>query len=142
MANVNDVEANALIRKAAEKLKEAKIEKPSYVGFVKSGASRERVPQQEDFWYIRCASLLRQVYLNGPIGISRLRTRYGSRKEHWVRRHHHYKAGGSMIKDAFDALEKLGYVKKTNAGRVITDSGRSFLDKISNEIAKGEKVGQ
>ncbi|MGC8662702.1 MAG: 30S ribosomal protein S19e [Candidatus Micrarchaeia archaeon] len=140
MANVNDVDANALIKKTAEKLKEAKISKPSYVGFVKSGAGKDRVPQQNDFWYIRCASLLRQVYLNGPIGISRLRTRYGSRKEHLVRRHHHYKAGGSMIKDVFDVLEKLGYVKKTTAGREITEAGKSFLDKLSNEIVKGGKV--
>lgn len=141
MANVKDVEANALIKKVAEKLKEANIQKPDYIDFVKSGAGRDRVPQQEDFWYIRCASILRQVYLNGPIGVSKLRTRYGNRKEHGVRRHHHYKAGGSIIKDAFDALEKLGYIKKTNAGRIITDSGRSFIDKISNEIAKGEKSG-
>jgi len=137
MVNVKDVEAEALIMKTAEKLKEAGIAKPTYVDFVKSGAGRDRVPQQKDFWYIRCASLLRQIYLNGPIGVSRLRTRYGNRKEHGVRRHHHYKAGGSIIKDALAALEKLGYVKKGKEGREITNAGRSFLDKISNEIAKG-----
>ena len=137
MASVKDVEANVLIKKTAEKLKELGITKPAYVDFVKSGAGRDRVPQQSDFWYIRCASLLRQVYLNGPIGVSRLRTRYGNRKEHGVRRHHHYKAGGSIIRDALNALEKLGYVKKGKSGREITSAGRSFLDKISNEIIKG-----
>ncbi|MGC8710306.1 MAG: 30S ribosomal protein S19e [Candidatus Micrarchaeia archaeon] len=138
MANVTDVESDVLIGKAAEKLKAAGIAKPSYIDFVKSGPSRERVPLQEDFWYIRCASILRQVYLNGPIGVSKLRIKYGSRKIHSVNRHHRYKAGGSIIRDAFDALEKLGYIKKTKTGRVITDSGKSFLDKISNEISKGE----
>lgn len=138
MANVTDVESDVLIVKAAEKLKEAGIAKPAYIDFVKSGPSRERVPSQKDFWYIRCASILRQVYLNGPIGVSKLRTKYGSKKMHTVSRHHQHKAGGSIIKDAFDALEKLGYIKKAKTGRVITDSGRSFLDKISNDIAKGE----
>jgi len=138
MANVTDVESDVLIGKVAEKLKEAGIAKPGYIDFVKSGPSRERVPSQADFWYVRCASILRQVYLKGPIGVSKLRTKYGSRKIHAVNRHHQYKAGGSIIKDAFDALEKLGYIKKAKAGRVITDTGRSFLDKISNEIAKGE----
>ena len=136
MANVYNVDGSALIKKTAEKLKEQGIAKPKYVGFVKSGPSRERVPKDSDFWYIRCASLLRQVYVNGPVGISRLRTRYGTRKGHVVTRAHHMRSGGSMIKDAFDVLEKLNYVKKTPKGRVITPTGRSFLDKISNELIK------
>lgn len=134
MANINEVDSSALINAASAKLKEAGIQKPSYVGFTKTGPGKERVPQDENFWYIRCASILRQVYLNGPIGVSRLRTYYGSKKEHVVRRHHHYRSGGSIIKDAFDALEKAGYIKKGKKGRIITPSGRAFLDKISNDI--------
>ncbi len=136
MANVYNVDGSALIKKTAEKLKEQGIAKPKYVGFVKSGPSRERVPKDSDFWYVRCASLLRQIYINGPVGISRLRTRYGTRKAHVVTRQHHMRSGGSMIKDAFDVLEKLNYIKKTPKGRVITPAGRSFLDKISNELIK------
>ncbi|MCL5675205.1 MAG: 30S ribosomal protein S19e [Candidatus Marsarchaeota archaeon] len=136
MANVLEVDSSMLIQKAAEKLAEAKVSKPQYVDFVKSGAGKERTPQDQMFWYIRCASVLRQAYVNGPIGISRLRTRYGTRKKHSVRRHHHMRAGGSIIKDAFDGLEKLGYVKKTKKGRAITQAGRSFLDKVANEVLK------
>ncbi len=136
MANVLEADSSTLIRKAAEKLSDAKIPKPVYVDFVKSGAGKERTPQDPMFWYIRCASILRQAYVNGPIGVSRLRTRYGTRKRHTVGRHHHMRAGGSMIKDAFDALEKAGYVKKTKKGRAITQSGKSFLDKVANEVLK------
>ncbi|MEM0094404.1 MAG: 30S ribosomal protein S19e [Candidatus Micrarchaeaceae archaeon] len=137
MSTINDVDPGTLIKLASSKLKEMGIAKPYYVNIVKSGAGKERVPAGEDFWYVRCASILRQVYLNGPIGVSRLATRYGGRKRHTTSRHHHRKAGRSMIKDAFDALEKLNYVKKTPKGRVITPSGMSFLDKLSSEIAKG-----
>lgn len=137
MSNVFEVDANSLIERTASKLKESKMEKPEYVGFVKTGPSKDRVPQSEDFWYVRCASILRQVYINGPIGVSKLRTRYGGRKKHKVSKHHHARAGGSMIKDAFDALEKQGYIKKAKTGRVISPQGKSFLDKLSNEISKG-----
>lgn len=137
MANVFEVDANTLIEKTATKLKTDKIAKPAYIDFVKSGPSKDRVPQSEDFWYIRCASILRQVYINGPIGVSKLRTRYGGRKGHRVRPHYHMRAGGSMIKDAFDALEKQGYIKKAKVGRVIAPKGKSLLDKISNEIIRG-----
>ncbi len=137
MANVLEVEAQKIIDLAAGKLKESGIAKPKYVDYVKTGPGKERVPESGDFFYTRCASILRQVYLNGPIGVSKLRTKYGSKRAHWVKRHHHYRAGGSVIKDAFDALEKKGYIKSTKEGRVITPGGKSLLDKLSNEINKG-----
>ena len=137
MANVYEVDSGKLIASAALKLKEKGIAKPGYVDYVKTGPSRERIPQSKDFWYVRCSSVLRQVYINGPLGVSSLRTRYGSKKGHVVSRHHHYRAGGSMITDALNALEKAGYVKKGKQGREITASGRSFLDKAANEILRG-----
>ncbi len=139
MANVYDVDATELVKLAAEKLK-GKIKRPEYIDYVKSGASKERTPEDPDFWYMRTASILRQIYVNGPIGVSKLRTRYGSRKEHVVHRHHHMKAGGSIISDAFTELESLKYIKKTKSGRVITPEGKSFMDKISNELS-GYKSG-
>jgi small subunit ribosomal protein S19e len=136
MANIYDVKAVDVVKIAAERLKE-KIKKPSYVDYVKSGANKERVPADPDFFYVRSASILRQVYVNGPIGVSKLRTRYGSRQEHVVHRRHHVKSGGSVIRDALQGLEKAGYVKQSTTarkGRIITPQGRSFLDKIAKEL--------
>ncbi len=133
MANVYEVKSPELIRIASQKLK-GMIKKPDYINYVKSGANRERPPMDPDFYFVRSASILRQVYLNGPVGVSTLRTRYGSRKEHVVHRRHHVMAGGSIIRDSLDALEMLKLVKRTKKGRVITPEGKSFLDKISNEI--------
>ncbi|MDE1865425.1 MAG: 30S ribosomal protein S19e [Candidatus Micrarchaeota archaeon] len=139
MSNVYEVKSADLVRIASQRLKE-KMKKPTYVDYVKSGPSKERVPQDRDFWFTRSASILRQVYLNGPIGVSKLRTRYGSRKDHVVHRHHHMKAGGSIIRDALIELERLKLVQNTKEGRVITPQGRSFLDKIANEL-KGARSG-
>jgi len=73
MVTVYDVDANKLIEKAAEKLKGMKIKKPAFVGIVKSGAHAERPPDQDDFWYFRCASILRQVDVNSTVGTNKLR---------------------------------------------------------------------
>jgi small subunit ribosomal protein S19e len=134
MANVYEVNPQELVKAAAAKLKEVIKEPPEYVHFVKSGVSRERPPQDADFWYMRSASVLRQVYLNGPIGVSRLRVRYGSKKEHVVHRKHFMRAGGSIISDSLKALEDAGLVKKDQKGRTITPKGKSFLDKLSNSV--------
>ncbi len=136
MSNIKEVDSSKLVSKTAEKLKGMDIKKPEYIDYVKSGAGKERVPSDPNFWYMRCASILRQTYLKGPIGVSKLRIRYGTRQRHLVHKHHTIKSGGSNIKDAFDALEKLGYVKKSKSGRILTQKGRSFLDKTAGEVLK------
>ena len=135
MPNIYDIKSSELVQAAAEKLKD-KIKKPGYIDYVKSGAGRERPPESPDFWYMRSASILRQVYLNGPIGVSRLTTRYGNRKRHLVGKKHHAQASGSIIRDSFAELEGIEYVKRTKGGRTITPAGKSFLDKIAKEIAE------
>jgi small subunit ribosomal protein S19e len=137
MTNVYDVKASDLVNAAASKLK-GMMKKPDYLNYVKSGADKERTPADPDFWYVRNASILRQIYLNGPIGISRLRTRYGGRKQHVIHAQHHRKAGGSIISDSFKELEALKFIKKTKEGRVITPTGKSFLDKISSDLARAK----
>jgi small subunit ribosomal protein S19e len=135
MPNVYDVDPSALVNAAAIKLKDG-LKKPDYINYVKSGAGRERQPADPDFWYVRGASILRQVYLNGPVGVSALKTRYGNRKRHKVTKHHHAKASGSIIRDELQQLEKLNYIKLVKGGRIITPAGKSFLDKIAKEISQ------
>ena len=132
MKTVFDVSANKLIADAAEKLKGMpELKPPQWIGLVKSGAHKERAPQQPDFWYLRCASLLRQVYINGPVGVSIFRRHYGGAKGHTVQRSHKTKAGGNVIRKALQALEKGGFVEKKKEGRVVTGKGKSFLDRIA-----------
>ncbi len=133
MVTVYDVEANKLIEKAAEKLKGMKIAKPDFVGMVKSGAHAERPPQQENFWYIRCASILRQAYINEGIGISKLRRHYGGRKRRGLRPERHVPAGGSTIRKAMQELEKAGLLIKEKNGRILSPKGRKFLDMAAKE---------
>jgi small subunit ribosomal protein S19e len=136
MVTVYDVDPNMLIEHAAKKLKAMGIEKPAFVGMVKSGSHTERPPEQEDFWYIRCASLLRQTYVKNVIGVNRLRRHYGGRKSRGVKPAHHRDAGGAIIRKALQILEKHGFLVKTNRGRSLTPKGRSFLDNTAKEIAK------
>ena len=112
-----DVEPNRLIVRTAEKLKAMKIPKPAFVGMVKSGAHASRPPQQEDFWYLRCASVLRQIYVNDGVGTKKLRRHYGGRKRRGVKPGRHMPAGGSTIRKAIQELEKAGLLLKGKTGR-------------------------
>src|SRR3712207_7161429 len=50
------------------------------------------------WWYTRSASLLRKVYIHGPIGISDLKSMYGGRKRIGYNLDHHKDAGGAIIR--------------------------------------------
>ncbi|MHA1268815.1 MAG: 30S ribosomal protein S19e [Candidatus Helarchaeota archaeon] len=138
MTTVYDVPARLIIEKLAEVLKEyEEIKPPSWANYVKTGSHRERAPDKpaEVWWYIRCASLLRKLYIKGSIGINRLRIIYGGRKNRGSKPYHFRKAGGAIIRNALHQLEDAGLVEVINReGRVLTSKGVSLLDRIAHQI--------
>lgn len=139
MTTVHDVPADVLIERVASYFKAnvSGIRPPEWSAHVKTGSHVERPPQNPDWWYIRCASLLRKLYLNGPIGISRLRKMYGGRKRRGTSPAHFRRAGGSIIRNALQQLEATGLAtKKDREGRVLTPEGTSLLDSMAAQIKK------
>ncbi|MEW6329101.1 MAG: 30S ribosomal protein S19e [Candidatus Micrarchaeota archaeon] len=136
MTTVYDVPAGKLIKRASEKLKEIpELVPPSWAAYSKTGSHNIRAPESPDFWYVRCASLLRSVYVKSPTGVGRLRTKYGGRKKRGGRPEHHADGGGSAIRKALQQLEKAGLMEqKKKKGRFISAKGRSFLDSIAKEV--------
>ncbi len=137
MTTIYDVPASALINKAAQQLKnEEHISPPDWSAYVKTGVHKEMSPSSEDWWYVRCASILRRIYIDGPVGVSRLRSFYGGSVNRGSQPERFLKGSGSIIREALQQLEKLGYVKKMKGGKVISPRGQSFLDNIANEVKK------
>jgi len=139
LTTIYDVPADVLINRVATYFKNnvEAIRPPEWAAYVKTGSHVERVPQNLAWWYTRCASLLRKLYLNESIGVSRLRKEYGGRKRRGSKPAHFRKAGGSIIRHALQQLEAAGLVaKKDKAGRTMTPQGRSFLDAMATQIKK------
>jgi small subunit ribosomal protein S19e len=104
---------------------------------VKTGSHVEKQPQDPDWWYTRCASVLRKVYVHGPIGAEELRADYGGRSGSVVRREHAVKAGGSIVRKALQQLEAAGLVESAKPqGRRVTREGRKLLQELAEEISK------
>ena len=133
--------------KLAEALKQIpEIEIPKWAYFVKSGMAKERAPADEDFWYKRAASILRQLYLRGVVGVGKFRTRYGSRKRRGGRPDEFRKASGKIIRVILQQAEKAGMVEKVakgkQFGRRLTQAGRDFLDSIEVKKVVEKKVAK
>lgn len=138
MVKAYDVPADKLIEKLAEVLKQdPNIKPPGWSKFAKTGSHAERVPLNRDWWYVRCGSLLRKVYLHGPIGLTDLKSDYGGWRQIGYNLAHHRDAGGSSIRKALQQLEAAGYILKVNgSGRMMTQEGMKRLDNLSKEIHK------
>lgn len=138
--SVYEIKAQEYNLKLAEALKKIpEFQEPEWAKFVKSGPAKERPIDDEDFWYKRAASVLRNIYKTGSIGVQRLRTKYGSKKNRGFKPEAFVKSSGKIIRTILQQADKAGFteiqkpvrgVRSKRAGRIITDKGRNFLEEI------------
>ena len=132
-----DLPASVLIDRLAKHLKEEvdEITPPAWTPFAKTGVHTQRPPTNPDWWFIRCASILRKIYVKGPIGIEKLRQKYGGRIDRGAKPEHARKGSGAIVRNALQQLQKAGLVKpQRTEGRIVTNEGRGLLDRLSTEL--------
>jgi len=135
MAKVYDVPADILVNRLSEILKKEDITVPEWTPFVKTGTHADKPPQNSDWWYVRCASILRKIYLHGPVSVNDLRSMYGGGRPVGYGAAHHKDASGAIIRNAIHALDKLGLVQNIEKkGRILSKQGTQKLDRLATEI--------
>ncbi len=123
---------NSVLAEALKKIPE--FSKPEWADFVKTSTHKSRPPFEEDFWYKRAASILRQIYIRKLVGVNRLRTRYGGRKKRGYKPEEFRKSGGKIIRTILQRAEKTGFLEKSKekkAGRQLTEKGRNFMEDLA-----------
>lgn len=142
VAGVKDVQAHAFTVELAKYLKmSGKITLPKYVDYAKTGVAKELAPYDPDWFYIRCASLARRVYVTPGTGVGAFRHAYSTRmRRKGVVPEHTSIAAGGIIRNCLQQLEGMGLVEKDpNGGRRISSSGRQALDRIATIAAKNQR---
>ncbi|MBN1280854.1 MAG: 30S ribosomal protein S19e [Candidatus Thermoplasmatota archaeon] len=136
MTTAYDVPAKDLIAALTKKLhEETAIVPPDWSKFVRTGVSKENPPETKDWWHIRCASILRKLYLQKSIGVERLRAEYGGSKNKGSKPNKAKQGSGAIVRHALQQLETAGYVTKMKGkGRMLTPKGVKVLDNTSYEV--------
>lgn len=135
-----EIPAQQFIENLAARLKAMdEFRMPDWAAFVKTGRAKLRPPEREDWWYVRAASILRSIYIRGVVGVSRLRTKYGSRKKRGSKPEKFYRGGGKIIRTILQQATKAGFVehiKEKYTGRRLTKKGKEFLEALATELKK------
>ena len=139
MVTPYDVDPGKLIEKLAEELKKIEsIVAPEWAKFVKTGAGKERPPVERDWWHTRAASVMRKVYLSGPIGVSKLRKEDSARKNRGHKPDRVYVGSENILRKILQQLEKaelLKYVEKgVHKGRIVTGKGEKLLNQAAKNL--------
>jgi small subunit ribosomal protein S19e len=136
MTTVYDVPAKEFIDEVAKQLeKQDAISLPDSNMYSKTSVARENGPEPENWWYLRCASILRKIYMENTIGTQHLRSEYGGKRDRGSKPYKARTGSGSITRRAVQQLESAGYLKKIKGkGRSITPKGRKFLDNVAHDV--------
>jgi small subunit ribosomal protein S19e len=141
MTTLYDVPAKEFIDEVAKRFEKLDaISLPESNMYSKTSVARENEPEPENWWYLRCASILRKIYMSKSIGTQHLRTAYGGKRNLGSKPHKAKTGCGSITRRAVQQLESAGFVKKIKGkGRTITPKGRQFLDAAAQDVLKQVK---
>merc|ERR1711981_239315 len=136
---LKDVSAADFIDAYAAHLKRSgKVELPTCHNVVKTGHFKELAPYDEDWYYVRAASIARKVYLRQKTGVGALTKVYGGADRRGTRPSHFTTSSGGLIRKILQDLEEMGIVAKAEKGREITDEGQRSLDSIAFKVVNKE----
>lgn len=132
-----NVPAPIFIQRLAKYIKDNvdQVQPTPWSSITKTSSHTTRQPEDPEWWFTRTASILRKIYIHGPIGTQQLRAYYGGRTGGKVHREHAREGAGSNIRKIMQQLESAGLVEDAKSkGRVMTKEGRRTLDKLAAEI--------
>ena len=128
-----------IIEVLAKKL-EGKLHAPDWASFVKTSHGKQRPPSQKNWWSVRAASILLKIQKLGPVGVSKLSTKYGTRKDRGVKPEKFARGSRNLIRKILQQLESNKYIEQTtigvHKGRVTTKAGNALITEASKEASK------
>lgn len=117
-----------------------KLKVPDQIDLIKTAKFKELSPSDPDWYYIRCASILRHMYHRYPAGVGSVTRIYGGRRRNGVHPSHYCQAATGIARKALQSLEAIGLIEKLpEGGRKLTSAGQRDLDRIANQVLAKER---
>merc|ERR1712025_1247454 len=113
---VKDVNQQAFVMAFAAHLKKSgKLKVPAWGDLIKTGVHKELSPYNPDWYYIRCASTLRHLYIRGGVGVKTFQKIYGGRKRRGTKPSHFCPSSSSVAAKFYNLWKESSLYKKMNS---------------------------
>merc|ERR1711977_347728 len=123
-----------------ERYSAKKMNMPSWTDQVKTASFKELAPYDADWYYIRCASIARHLYVRGGAGVGAFRKIYGGAQDRGTQPSRFQRAHGNVIRKCLQSLEQVKIVRKGElGGRAITPAGQRDMDRVAAIISADAK---
>nr|XP_018264962.1 30S small subunit ribosomal protein S19e [Kwoniella dejecticola CBS 10117]OBR87120.1 30S small subunit ribosomal protein S19e [Kwoniella dejecticola CBS 10117] len=134
--------AESFIKAYSSHLKRSgKLEIPTWVDIVKTGAQKELAPYDPDWYYVRAAAVARHIYLRKHVGVGALAKLHGTTNRRGTRRSHHRDSATGVQRNVVQSLEKIGVLEAhPDGGRRISQDGMRDLDRIATAVLESERA--
>merc|ERR1712071_557241 len=134
--SVKDVPQDEFVVAPSAFLKKSdKIKVPEWVDLVKTAKFKELSPYDQDWFYTRCASIARHLYLRSPVGVGAIRKIYGQNRRRGCAPNHFCIAAGGVARKSLQALAEAQIVENhPDGGRILSSNGRRVLDRIASQV--------
>jgi small subunit ribosomal protein S19e len=133
---IHEVRAGAFNETLKCYLKDSgKLKLPVDWDIIKTGRGRERAPEDDDWYYLRTAAVVRQLALSETVTIAAIARRYGNWKNRGVRPSKFVECDESLCCSVFDNLEDMRWVNLVSKADVTADRAYGLTDK-AREIVK------
>ena len=103
-------------------------------------------PYDDDWLYVRAASVAYQLYMRNKVGVNTLRKHYSGKQRNGTCTEHSRVSAGKCIRYCLKELESAQLVGKmsfedkngqqTLMGKALTKKGQTDMDRIASKIAK------
>ncbi|XP_075233093.1 small ribosomal subunit protein eS19-like [Lycorma delicatula] len=139
---LKDVDQHKFVKAFSAFLKKsAKLKVPEWVDIVKNGKFKELAPYDQDWYYTRCAAIVRHIYFRSPVGVGAITKMFGGRKRNGVCPAHFCRSAGGVARKALQSLEQMKLIEKApDGGRKLTIQGQRDLDRIAAQVRQKKKA--
>ena len=133
---MRDVSSWKWVRAMAAHFKqEGKLFVPSCTELIKTSHGRDRAPQNPDWYYIRCAAVLRRIYMRPGTGTGGLSKPFGNKKNRGSQPEITTRAARGLLHWCCKSLEGLKLIQKgKTSGRCVSKLGRQKADTIASNL--------
>ncbi|XP_065159333.1 small ribosomal subunit protein eS19A [Atheta coriaria] len=138
---LKDVDQAKFVKAFSSFLKKTgKLRVPEWVDIVKTSRAKELAPYDPDWYYVRCAAVIRHIYIRSPIGVGSVTKIFGTRQRKGTHPSHFCRSAGGVARKCLQSLEALKLIEKTpDGGRKLTQQGRRDLDRIAAQVKAKER---